>query len=302
VTSLLDAVTGWVLFAGLVGTLGSLTARWILIPRMSLADSTGADADFLRDTAGQIGSVASVFLPVAMALVFYRQLREFRDPFVPWTEDASLLLTGTQWGGTWRIALAASIAAPILMLLARRGVAAAWLLATPLILALATFPALTGHAAGTEGLRALTLTADTIHVIAAGSWVGGLAFVLFAERRWRAHDRGGSLLPVLVPSFSLVAIVSVATLVLTGSLASWVHVADLRSLFSTGYGRLLLLKLGLVGAVMILGAVNWKRLSPVLSSDAGQDRLRRAATTELMVAQCVLIVTALLVRTSQMGH
>jgi len=310
VTSLLDAVTGWVLFAGLVGTLGSLTARWILIPRVS-ADASGTEAsDFLRHTAARIGLMAAVLLPVAIALVFFRQLREFRDPFVPWTEDASLLLMGTQWGKTWRIALAASIAAPVLMGLARAGARTGWILVTPVALGLASFPAFTGHASGTEGLKLLTVAADSLHVVAAGCWMGGLTFVLVAEAGWRSADHGKSLLPALVPVFSPVAVASVAVLVLTGALASWIHIADLGSLLTTSYGRLLLLKLGLVAAVLGLGAVNWRRLSPQLGMDVGQDvgqhvgqhRLRRAATTELLVAQAVLVVTALLVRTSPLGH
>jgi putative copper export protein len=302
VTSLLDAVTGWFLFAGLIGTLGSLTARWILIPRATTDGSTEEMTDFLRDTAAKIGLAAAVLLPVAMGLVFYRQLREFRDPFVPWTEDAALLLSATQWGSTWRTAAVVSVLAAIVMGFARARIRAGWILATPLALALASFPALTGHASGTEGLRLLTVTADSLHVIAGGCWVGGLAFVLAAERGWRGYDPSRTLLPVLVPVFSGVAVISVALLVVTGSLASWVHVTHLGALLSTGYGRLLLVKLGLVAAVMGLGAMNWKRLTPQLGTEAGQDRLRRAATIELVVAQVVLVVTALLVRTSPMGH
>jgi len=302
VTSLLDAVTGWILFAGLIGTIGSLTARWILIPRVS-TDLLPDDApDLLRDTAAKIGVMAAVLLPVAMTLVFYRQLREFRDPFVPWTEDATLLLTGTQWGSTWRNASVVSVAVPVAIGLARAGIRTGWIVVTPMVLALAAFPALTGHASGTEGLRLLTVTADSLHVLAAGCWVGGLAFVLAAERGWREADSSQSLLPALVPAFSGVAIVSVAVLVVTGSLASWIHITHPGALLSTSYGRLLLVKLGLVGAVMGLGAINWKRLTPRLGTDTGQISLRRAATIELFVAQVVLVVTALLVRTSPMGH
>lgn len=303
-TSILNAITGWLLFAALVAAVGSLAARWLLIPRASLGpDESGEDASaFLTRAAGRLGMLGASLLPVAMALVFYRQLVEFRDPFVPWTEDASLLLTGTAWGRTWIAASAASVAAVTAFGLVRARVRGAWFASTVIVVALAAFPALTGHAAGTEELRGLTLVADTLHVLAAGTWMGGLGFILYAERLWRVRSGGESLLPSLVPVFSPVAIGSVATLVLTGTLAAWIHVESVAALATTSYGRTLVLKLLLVLTVMGLGAVNWKRLTPRLGEAAGQDALRRAAGRELLIAQLVLLVTAILVRTSPMGH
>jgi len=304
VTSILSAITGWLLFAALVTALGSLAARWLLIPRLSLGpDESGEDTSaFLTRAAGRMGLLGASFLPVAMALVFYRQLVEFRDPFVPWTEDATLLLTGTAWGRTWMEAAAASIAAIGAFGLVRVGIRGAWFAATVIVVALAGFPALTGHASGTEELRALTLAADTLHVLAAGSWVGGLGFVLYSERSWRVWSGGESLLPSLVPVFSPVAIGSVAALVITGTLAGWIHLEGVVVLATTSYGRIFVLKLSLVLAVMVLGAVSWKQLTPRLGDLEGQDALRRAASRELLIAQLVLLVTAILVRSSPMGH
>lgn len=135
--------------------------------------------------------------------------------------------------------------------------------------------------------------------------MGGLAVVLFLERRWRT-TRGtedpDSLLPVLVPRFSPVAMVSVGFLIATGTLASWIHLPDFGALWSTGYGRLLLLKMGLVLGVLGLGAMNWKRLTPLLTTVEGPPAMRRAAAVELAVATVVLLVTAMLVRTSPLGH
>ena len=49
----------------------------------------------------RLGRMGGVTLPVALSLVFLRQLQEFRDPFASWTEDAQLLALGTNWGTTW---------------------------------------------------------------------------------------------------------------------------------------------------------------------------------------------------------
>jgi putative copper export protein len=333
VTAPLGAITGWLLFATLVIALGSLAGRWVLAPQCgrapaegptpsdvdppgsttAVADprgSTTAVADLrgsrtvvadLVDSAARVGLLAALLLPIAMGLVFLRQLAEFRDPFVPWTEDAALLL-GTSWGRTWIIAASTSLVAPIVFRLCRGGRRGAWPVATLVVVALSAFPALTGHAAGAEGLRPVTLVADTLHVLAAGTWLGGLAFVLFAERRHRlAFPEDTSLLPVLVPAFSRLAIVSVAVLMVTGVVASWVHLGSLAALTATDYGRLLSIKLILVGMVLVLGATNWRVLTPRLGAPGGPAALRRAAVAELALGQLVLLVTAVLVRTSPLA-
>jgi putative copper export protein len=301
VAALVNAITGWVLFAGLVIALGSITARWVFIPKVTAVIPEAEPS--LRAAAARLGLTSGLFLPVAMGLVFARQLLEFRDPFVPWTEDALLLLAETPWGSTWTWATVFSLIVLGAFVLAGRRTRPGWWVATGGVIALATYPALSGHASGTEGLRPITLTADFLHVVAAGTWIGGLAFVLTADRRWRSTEpsRGASLLPILVPIFSPVAIASVITLIVTGGLAAWVHVEGLAAVVTTGYGRLLALKLSIVLIVMYIGAVNWRRLTRRLGEDLGQAALRRSATFELVAAQIVLIVTALLVRTSPMA-
>lgn len=263
--------------------------------------------DTLVDTARRLGLAASIVLALAMGLVLWRQLVDFRDPLVAWREDAALLL-GTQWGRAWILGAAGSILMPVLFLVASpavwRGAArrASWVLATGLALAMCAFPALTGHASGSDNLGALLIPADTLHVLAAGSWIGGLLFVLAAE--WverRREGREGSLLADVVPVFSPVALVAAGVLVATGTVASFVHVESVGALFSTTYGRLLLTKVALVLAVMVLGAINWRRLTPRLLEAGDGDVLRRNAARELVIAQLVIVVTALLVRTSPVG-
>ena len=298
----LGAVTGWLLFAALVTALGTLTARWVFIPRAVVAFPEAEDR--LLAAAGRLGVWASTLLPLAMALVFARQLQEFRDPFVPWAEDAHFLLTATEWGTTWMWAIGASLVGFVAYRFVRASFSAAWWVATLAILGLSAYPALSGHASGTEALRPLTLTTDILHVLAAGAWIGGLSFLIYAERSWRlvAQSEPSSLLPELVPIFSPVAIASVATLIATGSVAAWIHLESVGALVGTSYGRLLSIKLGVVLSVLGLGAVNWRRLTPRLDAEAGQGALRRNAVRELLLAQVVLAVTAILVRTSPLGH
>jgi putative copper export protein len=310
VGSILNAATGWTLYAGLIAALGGCVARWIIIPHVvdRPAEVTGG----FHVAAGRLALSGAVLLVPAMALIFLRQLLAFRDPFVPWTEDANFLLTRTAWGMTWHLGLAGAVVAVVAFALAARGSRVGWWIGGLAALALGAFPAFTGHASGGEGPRTLMLTADILHVWAAGGWIGGLAFVLYAERRWRtspanprepagrtgADEQPSSVLPTLVPLFSPVAVVCVAVLVATGGVGAWVHVPNLAALFGSTYGRTLLLKLTLVAGVLGLGFVNWRKLTPRLGSAEGAGGLRSAASVELLVVQAVLVVTALLVRTA----
>ena len=108
----------------------------------------------------------------------------------------------------------------------------------------------------------------------------------------------------MVPVFSPVALVSAGLLVATGAVAAFVHVESVSALFASTYGRLLLAKVALVLLVMVLGALNWRRLTPRLL-DSGHaedaDALRRNAIRELVIAQLVILATALLVRAPPTG-
>ena len=255
----------------------------------------------LRQGASSMGMGAAVVLPVAMVLFFVRQVAEFRDPFAPWLEDAELLLTATAWGRVWVLGLIGSVITAVGFGLAARERPAGWVVATLGVLGLSTFPAFTGHASGGDGSTVLMVAADSLHVLAAGSWIGGLTLVLLLELRSRSSDEErSSLLPALVPAFSPLAVGCVAVLVVTGVLASWVHVESIGALFTTAYGRLLSLKLVVVAIVMLLGGNNWKRLTPRLGEPGGQEAMRRAAVTEMILAQVVLVLTAILVRTPPM--
>ena len=279
-----------------------MSSRWLIVPR-----APERVRDTLIGTARHVGLVAAAVLVVAMGLVFWRQLADFRDPFVSWQEDVALLLT-TEWGRAWLLGAAGAMLMPVLFLATSptfgRGAAAraSWIPATAVSAGVCAFPAFSGHAAGGEGLGWLLIPADIVHVLTAGSWIGGLLFVLAAEAAARRRNGGeGSLLADLVPHFSPVALVSAGLLAATGTFASFVHVESVGAPFASTYGRLLLAKMTLVLLVMVIGAINWRRLTPSLLAAGDADALRRNATRELVIAQLVILVTALLVRTSPMA-
>lgn len=220
---------------------------------------------------------------LALLLLGWSQLAAFRDPFAPWQEDAALLL-GSTWGSRWTAALAlasATLAALLAAPLRPLG------FALPVVLA--AYPAVSGHAAAVEGWTAAALAADWLHVLAAGTWMGALA-VLLAGGAPGAPAAESLLVRHLAP-FSVLARGSVATLVLTGGFASWLHLASVADLWGHPYGRVLALKVALVAAAMALGAWNWRVLSRRAEAGAGPRRLLRAARLEVALGGLVLVVT-----------
>jgi putative copper export protein len=291
-SGMLDGVTGWSLFAGLALTTGAVATRWLILSRLELGDK--GDGDRLRAEVAGLGAAGAVLLVAGLGLFFVRQLVEFRDPFSPWRAEASLLL-GTRWGATWMQAGIASLLVLGTFAFARRR-PVGWWMTTPIVLGLGAFPALTGHASAADRFATLFVLADTLHVWAAGAWSGGLATGLWLEAGARRTAPGTRLLPALVPAFSPVAMAAVATLIATGGLASWAHLPSVGAAFTSSWGRLLLIKLGVVVVVLALGARNFRVLTPRLHTSDGDAAMRRSALLELAVAQIVLIVTALLVR------
>lgn len=293
--SVFSALTGWVLFAGFVASIGSTLTTLVILPRATPSEDTW------RRSGASVGLAGAGMVFVGLLLVGVRQLIEFRDPFVPWTEDAALLLS-LGWGTSWKAAVAGSVLLLVSAALLRTGVRWAIVPAGVLGAALAFFPAFTGHANGAGDYRPIALAFDGLHVWGAGAWIGCLGVVLAIEASQRRRDPNGTALPALVPAFSPVAIAGVGVLIVTGAFATWLHIPDRSTLTGSAYGGTLLVKIALVLVALTLGAQNARVLTPKLHTEDGATELRRTAVFELAIAQLILIVTAVLVRTSPLDH
>ncbi len=141
---------------------------------------------------------------------------------------------------------------------------------------------------------------NPVHVLAGGSWIGTLfvfvAAVLPLARRGQLAPRGGGPpVSTLLARFSNLALTSAAVLVTSGVITAWRHLHRLSALWTTPYGYTLMAKLTLVAIVIVLGAHNWRRVTPRLTQDEQARELRKTARAELGVALGVLFLTALLV-------
>ncbi|MER5640993.1 CopD family protein [Kitasatospora sp. NPDC002227] len=136
------------------------------------------------------------------------------------------------------------------------------LAALPLSLAVTLIAAV--PATTPDGLdRWLDLALDQTHIVSGTVWLGGLALLAaLATGRGRLADGDGLLWAELWRRFSLVALVCVGAVLISGLWLSWKHVGALSQLWTTGYGLALLVKIALVLGLVAAGAFNQFWLMP----------------------------------------
>jgi copper transport protein len=140
-----------------------------------------------------------------------------------------------------------------------------------------------------------------VHLAAAATWVGALSYVLTVAWRWRAKRAATHR---VMAEYSPMAIMLVLAVAATGTVSSIVVLPRLSALTSTGYGRLLLVKLGLIVIALSLALAGRSRLrktSPLLPSPAPEHLPGRAPHAERLVLGAVLAVSALLVSVAVPG-
>jgi putative copper export protein len=209
------------------------------------------------------------------------------------------LLQTTYWGWGWLLgAVATAVIAGGLIF--TRGTRAAWRVTAAGTMGLALSFALTGHAISTPRPM-LHVLLDTIHVMAAGGWLGTLlvvatiglytALILPVERRAHAASE-------LIGAFSSFALLCAGTLAVTGVVQAWAHLDTISALWQTHYGQALFRKLVVIGLTALVGAFNWLVVKPRLANPATISLLRKSAAVELTIGLAVVILTAILVGTS----
>lgn len=217
-------------------------------------------------------------------------------------ETVGILINETPLGVAWKVRVLALLVAA----------AAAYFIASPTlslwIVGLASAAALGslawgGHAAAGEGLLGIIdLASDTIHLLAAGIWVGALAvLILMLFHPFNSStEEGIRLAHRSLEGFSVLGTIVVVVLTLTGLLQSWrrVGVDHLFSLPSSPYGQLLLVKLALFLLMLGLASVNRFRLTPALGRQVASDgsvglgRLRASLAVETGAAVFILALVA----------
>jgi nitrogen fixation protein FixH len=147
---------------------------------------------------------------------------------------------------------------------------------------------LAGHAAASSGpLRWPNVADQWVHFASVGVWLGGLAALLVALGQTPAGDAAAA-----ARRFSTVAGVALGVTALTGVLRAVDEVGQWTALWTTDFGRLVIVKAALLLVLAVLGAFNRYRTIPtVLTTLRG---LRRVGGAEVAVAAAIFGITGVL--------
>jgi putative copper export protein len=146
----------------------------------------------------------------------------------------------------------------------------------------------TGHAGSPGMWMWAMLGMQCAHFAVIGAWIGGLVWLLVS----RSTDPGP------VGRFSTMATICLTVVVVTGTTRAIGEIGRLEALWSSDYGRLLLIKIAVVALLVALGAINrFSNVPSILRGRAHGQRLRRTVRGEVGIAVVVLALTGMLATT-----
>jgi putative copper resistance protein D len=155
-----------------------------------------------------------------------------------------------------------------------------------------------GHAAAGSGWAGFGRELNqSVHLLAAGLWLGGLVPLGWLLARARSDEATFAvLLRPALPAFSQIGYAAVAVIAITGAVNTLILVGSLDALFGTDYGRLLSLKILLYLAMVGIALRNRFHLMPRLADRfQGANRaLYRSVVVEQAIGIGILAVVSLL--------
>lgn len=131
------------------------------------------------------------------------------------------------------------------------------------------------------------VAANASHLMAGALWAGGLLHLAVAAWRLRCDGRPAALADG-ARRYASLALVAVALVLMSGVAVALSQFRDVSQLVTTGYGRILLLKLSLVAATLVL-ALAARRWALAGSGEINSRLLRRLVRPE--VASLLLVIS-----------
>jgi copper transport protein len=293
------ARSGWVrvTLRGLLYVSVLLFAAGLLVPRLVRAspswlapatlEPAGVDAAGVRTReprlVGDIGWIA-VAAAVGATLAEAADAAGGLSP----VGVRDFLLSGT--AGAARLAVVGALVAAVAM--ARRRPRWAAVAVAVALLGIAA----SGHASSATP-RIPSVLNDWLHLMSGAVWLGGIGLIALV---WRSALRGRALLQHVVAPFGRVAVPAFALVTATGVVSLITQLGHLEALWSTDYGRVLLVKICLVGVVALAGSAHAWRLRPRLLRErvpeaAVERRHWRLVRSEPIVGLAVVAAVAVLV-------
>ena len=269
------AITRFLVYAGVAIALGGC-AFWLLCWPSGREDATLVRVVLVAAVVATVASLVMIGLQGP-----YATGQGLTEAFKPSTWRSVVDTRSGQWWLVRTLALAVLAG----LALVRRVKPSVWrvvFVADAAVLLVAI--AYGGHG-GNGRYPALGVIATVAHVGAMSVWIGGLVALVLVLRREGAST--------IARRFSAVAFAAVGVLVVSGVAQGWRQVGSLDALKHTTYGHLLIIKVGLVAAVLAIAYFSRRMLQDHDEVDTG--RLRTKVAGETGIAVAVLVVTALLV-------
>ncbi len=277
-------VVGWgtPILRALTDVAALATIGWLLAA--AFLDPAGRDGVVSRTGRGDLrrAAVAAIVWAVLAIAQLFWQLADVLGITLGKALSPDIVSTYAMDVPTTRalavMALLAIVVAVGAVTSATTGAGAGWL---AVALVAAALPALAGHSSNL-GDHALATTAGVTHAVAALLWIGGiLALTVHAVRR----DT-----PLLRPvqRFSSIAVVAIVLVAVSGFGNAYTRLDNAGQLVTTGYGRVVLLKTGLVVALGVIGWLMRRRVIDTLGTLSRAAVFTRTAGIELVVMALAL--------------
>jgi copper transport protein len=278
---------------------GGVLATWKLVFSGLLVGWNAEARPVLRRRAYRLIVLGGVLLVVGTLFTAVAQAAAAAD--VPlWSAVGrplgDLLFRG-RFAAIWWPRLALEVASLLLIALGGlEGLAAECALATlPAVLLTSS---LTSHGAAVGAGAGSGIAIDWLHIVGATAWVGGLVSLLFLLPAVPGKAQARLMRPVLTRFFRF-ALVASGMVVLSGTLQAALEVGSWSGLVETAYGELVLVKIGLLVAMLVLAGFNELQSRRALAAepttaDGPATGVGRSVRLELALAVIVLAVAALL--------
>jgi copper transport protein len=280
-----EDVVRWLYFVGLALAVGGAGFRLLILPRE-------LNARVQRRFTWVTGIGVVAVLETGIVSFLLRGEDALQLPFGRFLYgDLSPLANGTRFGEAFiAMELGFAVVAAYFFLAWLTGRRAFLWAAFALGLVLVSGLSLSGHSAADAGHSWLSELADWVHLSAAMLWVGGL--VQLATVVWPG---GPELRRGAFVRFSRLATALVALMLGAGTYLAILRLPHVHDLWTTGYGHVLLVKLGLVSLALLWGAAHHFLAVPRIQRDGVVGVLARSLVGESAVAMAVLLAAAVLV-------
>lgn len=287
----------WLEFVAILTLIGAVVFRLFVLPQAEWGNKL-VDESALRARSLAQMALALFIIAAIMRLVIQSNL----IPNATNERLAAILATvsHTRWGRGWLVGGVGAVVA-LAGLLVARSVHAGWIVAALGVLGICLGEALTGHAGAVARHTSIAVAADLAHFLGAGGWMGGLAAVLrcgLPVLQGVDDDRARRNGSQLVRAYHKAALECITLIVISAAIALWLRLDAFDELWTTDYGRYVLIKFGVVLVALGFGWHHWRNVViPEWDLDTAS-RFQRSAASELIVGAVIAAVTVGLVATA----